>query len=204
MSLLPARRSPRKRNLEMNMQTTRLQPDAMVSPGLFETVIGLMREASTLLHADPSAADRSLRTAAGILQDVIAPREPSSHTGLAPWQMRRVQQAIEERLDDHISNAYLAAEARLSLSHFARAFRSSFGVSPHKYVLARRVARARDLMCATEEPLAQIAAACGFFDQAHFSKIFRQFENATPKDWRRIVRDARQVADQRLLPFASA
>lgn len=188
----------------MNMQTTRLQPDAMVSPGLFETVIGLMREASTLLHADPSAADRSLRTAAGILQDVIAPREPSSHTGLAPWQMRRVQQAIEERLDDHISNAYLAAEARLSLSHFARAFRSSFGVSPHKYVLARRVARARDLMCATEEPLAQIAAACGFFDQAHFSKIFRQFENATPKDWRRIVRDARQVADQRLLPFASA
>lgn len=172
----------------MNMQTTLPNVDAPFSPAVVERVIGLMKEARALLSTDPGAAVRSLTAATGLLQDAKVSWEPGLSSGLAPWQMRRVQEEIERRIDEPISNTELAAVARLSLSHFGRAFRRSFGVPPHSYVLARRVARARTLMSASEEPLAQVAASCGFFDQAHFSKIFRQIERTSPNDWRRRLR----------------
>ena len=172
----------------MNIQATVLKADVPFSPAVFERVIGLMQEARALLPTDPGAADRSLTAATGLLQDARVSLEPGAASGLAPWQIRRLQSAIEGRIDEPISNAELAAVARLSLSHFGRAFRRSFGISPHSFVLARRVARARALMSMSEEPLAQVAASCGFFDQAHFSKVFRQIERASPNDWRRRMR----------------
>ena len=172
----------------MNMQATILKVEAPFSSAVFERVIGLMQEARALLSTDPGAAVRSLTAATGLLQDAKVSWEPGLSSGLAPWQVRRVQAEIEGRIDEPITNAELAAVARLSLSHFGRAFRRSFGIPPHSYVLARRVARARALMSVSEEPLAQVAASCGFFDQAHFSKVFRQIERASPNDWRRRMR----------------
>ena len=183
----------------MNMQTTVLKADAPFSPAVFERVIGLMQEARALLPTDPGAADRSLTAATGLLQDARVSLEPGAASGLAPWQIRRVQSEIESRIDEPITNAQLAAVARLSLSHFGRAFRRSFGISPHSYVLARRVARARALMSVSEEPLAQVAASCGFFDQAHFSKVFRQIERASPNNWRRRMRGTDGVQDAEAL-----
>lgn len=105
--------------------------------------------------------------------------------GLAPWQIRRVKTHIEANLDAAIRVKELAKLVKLSSFHFCRAFRDSFGDSPHGYVMRRRVERAQGLMLTTNASLGQIAADCGLADQAHFNKLFRRFVGESPGMWRR-------------------
>lgn len=104
--------------------------------------------------------------------------------GLANWQLGRVQAHVEQHLDRPIPVAELAAIARLSIRHFARAFARSQGLPPHAYVISRRMARARHLMRTTDLPLSQIALACGACDQAHLSRLFRAECGVSPMRWR--------------------
>jgi len=108
--------------------------------------------------------------------------------GLAPWQVRRVTDYIEEHLSSTIRLQDLAAIARLSHSHFCRAFKESLGHPAHAYVMRRRVQRAQGLMLTTAESLSQIAALCGMADQAHFCKLFRRLVGESPNAWRRARR----------------
>ncbi len=103
----------------------------------------------------------------------------------APCQIRRVKTHIEANLDATIRVKELAELVRLSSFHFCRAFRDSFGDSPHGYVMRRRVERAQGLMLTTDVSLGQIAAECGLADQAHFNKLFRRFVGESPGMWRR-------------------
>jgi len=98
---------------------------------------------------------------------------------------------------------------RLSAGHFCRAFKRSLGVAPVAYIAGRRVACAQHLMLATDEPLSQIALACGFYDQAHLTRVFRRYAGTSPHDWRRRHRDDRAPvaaprprADRQELAFA--
>jgi AraC-like DNA-binding protein len=74
---------------------------------------------------------------------------------------------------------------RLSVSYFTRAFRASFGEPPHTHLRRLRVERAQRMMLDGREPLAQVALACGLFDQAHLARVFRQETGTTPSAWRR-------------------
>jgi AraC family transcriptional regulator len=105
--------------------------------------------------------------------------------GLAPWQIRRVKTHIEANLDATIRVKELAELVKFSSFHFCRAFRDSFGDSPHGYVMRRRVERAQGLMLTTNASLGQIAADCGLADQAHFNRLFRRFVGESPGMWRR-------------------
>ncbi|MGA0599994.1 helix-turn-helix domain-containing protein [Caulobacter sp. KR2-114] len=105
--------------------------------------------------------------------------------GLAPWQIRKVTAHVDSHLDDAVGVPELAALARLSVSQFSRAFKHSFGLSPHAYVMGRRIAQAQALMLRAREPLSQIAIAVGLADQAHLSKLFRRLTGETPNAWRR-------------------
>lgn len=118
-----------------------------------------------------------------------APRRACA--GLAPWQQKRVRDLVEERMHESLSVVEMAAAARLSRSFFSRAFSASFGCSPHAYVMDRRIARAKALMQEGDEPLAQIAVACGLSDQAHLSRLFRRHAGMTPSAWRRRVQVGR-------------
>jgi AraC-like DNA-binding protein len=102
--------------------------------------------------------------------------------------VRRVTEFIEENLSSTIRLQDLAGIARLSHSHFCRAFKESVGHPAHAYVMRRRVERAQGLMLTTGEPLSQIAALCGMADQAHFCKLFRRLVGETPNAWRRAHR----------------
>jgi AraC-like DNA-binding protein len=104
---------------------------------------------------------------------------------LAPWRMKKIDRFIAENLDRKLSLEVLAPLVRLSCSHFARACRNTFGLSLRHMVLRRRIERAQALMRDTLTPLSQIALACGFADQAHFSRLFRQAVGTTPRQWRR-------------------
>jgi AraC family transcriptional regulator len=111
---------------------------------------------------------------------------PSSpRGGLALWRVRKVSAYIESHLDSTIGSADLARLAKLSVFHFCRTFRASFGESPHTYVMRRRIERAKGMMLQSSSPLAQIAIECGLADQAHFSKSFRRFVGESPAAWRR-------------------
>jgi AraC family transcriptional regulator len=128
------------------------------------------------------------RSAAGTLRATIA------RGGLAPWQVRRVTEYIEANLASTIRLEDLAGIARLSHSHFCRAFKESIGHPAHAYVMRRRVRRAQGLMLNTAESLSQIAAQCGMADQAHFCKLFRRLVGESPNAWRRAHRQSTAAA----------
>ena len=76
----------------------------------------------------------------------------------------------------------------LSTSYFNRAFKSSFGRSPHSYLMSRRLERAQELLLATHDSISQIALACGFSAQSHFTRVFRLIAGEPPKRWQQLHR----------------
>ncbi|UUY06423.1 AraC family transcriptional regulator [Pseudomonas sp. J452] len=100
--------------------------------------------------------------------------------GLAPHLRRRLAEYIEQHLDQPLSLGELAQLAALSEYHFVRMFRASFGQPPHRYVLQRRLLRARQLLQHSRLPLGEIALACGFASASHFSNRFRAAFGAAP------------------------
>ena len=105
--------------------------------------------------------------------------------GLAPWQLRRVRTFVDANLEANPSIADLAAECRLSPSHFARAFSASTNASPHKWLVNRRIEQAKALLLGSGDELSQIALTCGFVDQSHFTRVFARSEGQSPGRWRR-------------------
>jgi AraC family transcriptional regulator len=110
--------------------------------------------------------------------------------GLAPWQKRKIQGYIEERLEARILVEDLAQLASLSTSYFSRAFKATFGETPRAYLIRARIQRARALMLDTSESLSHIALACGLVDQAHLCRRFRQAMGTSPGAWRRSHRQS--------------
>jgi len=104
--------------------------------------------------------------------------------GLAPNLRRQLVDYIEAHLDQPITLGELALRCNLSEYHFARMFRSSFGLPPHQYLLARRLHRACQLLQLGVMPLGEIALLCGFASASHFSNRFRQALGATPGEYR--------------------
>ena len=105
--------------------------------------------------------------------------------GLAPWQVRLVDVHIETHLNTEITVQELASLVRLSISHFGRAFKATFGRPPHAHIVGERMVRAQSLMLRTDQSLAQIAMAVGMADQSHLSRQFRRFTGQSPLAWRR-------------------
>jgi AraC family transcriptional regulator len=108
----------------------------------------------------------------------------SIRAGLAPWQLRRAYAFVEAHLDADPSISDLARECRLSASHFARAFRQSAGMTPHHWLMSRRIERAKKFLLEGDLELAQIALACGFVDQSHLTRNFTRHEGYSPGKWR--------------------
>jgi AraC family transcriptional regulator len=108
--------------------------------------------------------------------------------GLAAHQRRRLVEYVEANLAEALSLGSLAQLCNLSEYHFARMFRSSFGMPPHQYVLARRLQRARALLQSTAQPLGEIALACGFSSASHFAHRFSQTQKVTPGEFRQALR----------------
>lgn len=105
--------------------------------------------------------------------------------GLSAGQEKLVREYIEDRLSDEIRLDDLAGVVRLSRFHFARAFKSSLGEPPHRYVMKRRIERAKDLLVKTSLPINDIALATGFRSASQFNRAFKDFVGVTPSTCRR-------------------
>jgi len=104
--------------------------------------------------------------------------------GLSPKRFQRVRDYVEAHLDDDLSLTVLADVACLSPYHFSRSFKRMAGVGPQRYVIQRRLERAKRLLRQTHQPIALIAQEAGFVDQSHLSGIFRREMGVTPGRFR--------------------
>jgi AraC-like DNA-binding protein len=107
---------------------------------------------------------------------------------LAAWQVKRVTEAMTSLGDDDLSLKELAATCGLSVSYFVRAFKSTTGDSPHRWILRHRIECAKSMLVHGDANLVEVAASCGFADQSHFTRMFRSFVGVTPAAWRRAVK----------------
>ena len=111
---------------------------------------------------------------------------PSS--GLTRSQARRVLDYIESHLSRHLTLGELARIAGLSLHHFARMFKRTVGMAPHRYVLERRLERAKGMLCSTGTSLVEISLSTGFSSQSHFTSTFRRLVGPTPTEFQACAR----------------
>jgi AraC-like DNA-binding protein len=99
--------------------------------------------------------------------------------GRAPTLARRLQDLLDAHVVDGISLATASAALGARPSHLVRAFGREMGISPHRYVVGRRLDLARRLLLAGKQP-SHVAAEAGFHDQAHLTKHFRRMLGVTP------------------------
>lgn len=103
---------------------------------------------------------------------------------LSPGTLRNILKIIEDQIGESIVVEDLASEAKLSRSHFTRAFKATVGESPQAYILDRRVKRAQSLLSSDEFNLAEVADMTGFSSQSHLSRVFKKRIGTTPGKYR--------------------
>jgi AraC family transcriptional regulator len=111
----------------------------------------------------------------------------SSAKPLPPRIFCRIRDRIEAELDTELSLVSLAKESGYSRAHFLRMFRAATGLTPHQYVLERRLSTAQQLLRQSKMLLADIALECGFSSQTHMNDVFRKQLGLTPLEYRRNI-----------------
>jgi AraC family transcriptional regulator len=110
--------------------------------------------------------------------------------GLSTWQKRRVQEILSDPSGDNIRLHDIAQQCSLSVSHFARSFKTSFGIPLHRWVINQRVERSKRLLLDSNEALLEIAFQAGFCDQASFNRTFAKFTGMSPGRWRKQFKES--------------
>jgi AraC family transcriptional regulator len=154
-------------------------------------VLALLDQAVGQLQ--PSEAARgTILEATSLLRNQIEwkPAQNLAHGGgrLLAWQARKVRDYIDSHITGPVLVADLCALIHRSEAHFSRSFKRTFGESPRAFVIWRRLELAACYMLQTDASLSDIALRCGFTDQAHLCKHFRQSVGHTPAAWRRVRR----------------
>lgn len=172
-------------------------------------VILLLDSAVHQIDTRAESARCALTRARLLLRQKVGPdsRQVDADQGarFLAWQARKVSCYIDEHISDTLSVADLAALLELSKAHFSRAFKRAFGEPPYAFVIRRRLERAIQYMLETDLPLRDIALLCGFVDQAHLCKNFRQSMGHTPAAWRRSCLTKRfQFAKENSRPIGQA
>ena len=104
--------------------------------------------------------------------------------GLSPTKLRQLTYYIHTHLGQNMGLEELAQLVNLSSHHFGKLFKESMGISIHQYVLQCRVDRAKKLLTNQKLSLAAIAQTVGFYDQSHFTNVFRRQTKLTPRQYR--------------------
>jgi AraC family transcriptional regulator len=177
--------------LEMDMYVGEATDDARVgathSHEWVRRVVALLDTAACQLDAQQAAHSTILKAASLLrtrIDSELAQEMPARRGGLSNRCAREVCAYIESHIAERILIADLCALVNLSASHFSRVFTCTFGERPHAFLIRRRVELAAQYMLQTEVPLSEIALRCGFADQPHLCKHFRQKIGNTPAAWR--------------------
>ena len=151
---------------------------------------GALERAHEALAAEPPgelAIDEAILAAVSALAPHLRPgpqargRDRAEHAAV-----RRARRHLSERWDQRVTLAELAAAAGLSRFELVRRFGEQNGVTPHAFQTNLRVEHARGLLAAGMSPAA-VAAACGFSDQPHLTRVFKRAVGVSPGRYARAV-----------------
>jgi AraC family transcriptional regulator len=128
--------------------------------------------------------------AARLLQQysVNIPKQHSDEDGLSSYTLRQVLDYIRSHLSEDVAIADLAQVAGMSYYYFMRLFKKSMHVTARQYIIQQRIDRAKELLRSPELDIAEISLQCGFANQSHFTNVFRQATEITPKAYRQDFR----------------
>lgn len=116
-------------------------------------------------------------------------RAPCAQGRFRPAHARLIEDYIAHNIDRNITLDDLASICNCTPVQFARKFYAHYGMRPHAYVLKRKVERACLYLRRDRQVLKEIARLCGFSDQSHLNRVFRQHLNMTPAEYRRQARE---------------
>lgn len=143
-------------------------------------------DAGSTDNATSLYSDAALLTLwAELLREAQTPLKPLMRGGLAPWQERRCTEYLNDHASENVGLGTLAGLVGLSPFHFARAFKQSTGVPPHRYQLNLRMACAKALLEATDVPVTQIAFDVGYESSQALARLFRREIGLSPSEYRR-------------------
>jgi AraC family transcriptional regulator len=108
----------------------------------------------------------------------------SATPSLPSCRVRRVTEYIEQNLDKELRLAELAALVYMSPYHFARLFKRSTGLPPHRFVVQQRIARASAFLAMPAMSITQVSRLVGFRTPSHFTTVFRRVRGVTPRGYR--------------------
>lgn len=167
-----------------------LEPDAALQALLSAIRVALEEDTyGTSLYVDylsRAIASQLIRQHSGQRIRQMPGLGPIGHIGPV---VAEVIEYMRANLASTISLEDIAAAVNRSPSHVARQFRSSLGIPPHQYLLVLRIKEAQQMLVATDDPIAQIALACGFSHQEHLTRLFRRWCSTTPATFRRASRN---------------
>jgi len=169
-------------------------------------------EATTELVAELSGQVRPINGASGVVAFVqrLAAKSITvalARTSTVATPLLPLRDYLRAHRSESLSTATLAEMSGLTESHFIRAFHHEFGLPPHAYHMRLRLAHACELL-ARGESVSTVAYDCGFADQSHLSRKFKEVYNVAPGAWasavgRRASR-ARPVHGRQVLRLRSA
>ncbi|VEP15680.1 conserved hypothetical protein [Hyella patelloides LEGE 07179] len=107
------------------------------------------------------------------------------YQGLSPKKLNLILEYIETNLNQKITLSDLATVAGVGKFYFSRLFKSSTNLTPYNYVLQQRVERAKKLLKNSDMPICDIALECGFGNQSHLARHFRNRQKVTPMQYRK-------------------
>ncbi|MGM4894573.1 helix-turn-helix domain-containing protein [Tardiphaga sp. 839_C3_N1_4] len=109
----------------------------------------------------------------------------SQGAALSRPQLALAIEMLSSNAAGNVRVADVAQACGLSRGYFIRGFKKATGKAPHQWILSQRVEQARGLLMKTDTPLADVALACGFADQSHFTRVFSAATGLPPGAWRR-------------------
>lgn len=146
--------------------------------------VRFIRDMNRLLNASGIAPLRSTRFLFARCAIDETQRDEINLHGNLPARIGRIMVFIEEHLEEPLSLDRLADEANLSKYYFSRLFRDEIGQTPWAYVREARIKKAKTLLEQGISPAA-VAVETGFFDQSHFTKVMKEVEGKTPKQYQK-------------------
>jgi AraC family transcriptional regulator len=152
------------------------------------TILEILSECSISSKVSPVLLDSAGRHVAAHLLARYSRASPQQRaSGMVQWKLKRVLDYIEEHIDRDLGLEELSEGLDMTAHYFCRSFRKSVGMPPHRYLISRRIERAKELLASSEKDVTEIALEVGFSSHSHFTTAFRRLVGYAPRTYRHFI-----------------